>query len=62
MKMGADVMNEEGKAIGSVFDVAPLADVQVAQLILNVDQNDVGSATVEGYDLNLLPLPYELGN
>lgn len=62
MKIGADVMNEEGKAIGSVFDVAQLANVNVAQLLLNVDQSEVSGATVEGYDIRLIPLPYELGN
>lgn len=61
LKIGADLINEEGKAIGSVFDAAPLASCHVAQLILNVEQSEVGSATVEGYDISLIPLPYELG-
>ena len=55
-------MSEEGKAIGTVFDAAPIDNRHVAQLILNVEQSEVGSATVEGYEISLIPLPYELGN
>lgn len=62
LKIGAELMSEEGKAIGTVFDTAPIDNRHVAQLILNVEQSEVGSATVEGYEISLIPLPYELGN
>ncbi|SBS28286.1 tRNA-modifying protein YgfZ [Marinomonas aquimarina] len=62
IKIGSDVLNAEGKAIGSVFDCAPAGPAYVAQLILNVEQDEISDATVEGSTITLLPLPYELGS
>lgn len=62
LAIGAEVVNAEGKTIGSVFDCASLKGKSFAQIILNIDQSEVGDALVDGYSITLLPLPYELGN
>ncbi|WP_425641764.1 YgfZ/GcvT domain-containing protein [Marinomonas gallaica] len=60
--IGSSVANEEDKTIGEIFDVAQIGTVTVAQLILNVDQSDIKSVVSEGKEMQLIPLPYVLGN
>lgn len=62
LTIGKEVVNEESKTIGEIFDVAQIGEVSVAQLILNVDQSDIKNAVSESHDIQLIPLPYELGN
>lgn len=62
LSAGDEVLNEEGKAIGTVFDSASLDDLHVAQILLNIDQEDVEQAQVNNTSVELLPLPYQIGS
>lgn len=60
--IGEPVIGENGNAIGEVFDCASFNDCHIAQVLLNVDQSEAAHATIQGKDIELIALPYELGN
>ncbi|MFD1381888.1 YgfZ/GcvT domain-containing protein [Rhodanobacter aciditrophus] len=60
IQVGSDVLNQEGKTIGQVFDAADAGEAHVAQVILNVDQSEFSEASSDGVPMTLLPLPYTL--
>lgn len=60
LKIGAEVVNAEGKAIGNVFDSAFLKGKSIAQILINIDQSEVSGANVAGTEISLLPLPYQI--
>ncbi|MBM6551387.1 YgfZ/GcvT domain-containing protein [Marinomonas ostreistagni] len=62
LEVDADVVNGEGKTIGSVFASAAIDDLHVAQIMLNIDQEEVDQAFVNDQTVELLPLPYQIGS
>lgn len=60
IQAGSDVVTQEGKTIGQVFETADAGEAHIAQVILNVDQSEFTDASTEGTALTLLPLPYLL--
>lgn len=60
LQRGDDIVNSEGKTIGEVFQTSDTGAVHVAQIILNIDSNELEHATVGDAKIELLPLPYQL--
>ncbi|MBJ7536929.1 CAF17-like 4Fe-4S cluster assembly/insertion protein YgfZ [Marinomonas transparens] len=54
------LLNEAGKSIGQVFNVAYVQDTYVAQVILNVEPDDATHFVLDDKEISLLPLPYRL--
>jgi len=55
-----DITDEQGKNIGQVFAVANIEDVHFAQIILNIEPNEVDKILLGNQEVTLLPLPYSL--
>lgn len=62
LSVGDDINNAEGKTIATVFDHASFNGQHVAQILLNIDQEEVDQALVDDQAVELLPLPYQIGN
>jgi folate-binding protein YgfZ len=55
-----DITDEQGKSIGQVFAVANIEETHLAQIILNVEPNEVDNILLDNQEVTLLPLPYPL--
>ncbi|QUX90891.1 hypothetical protein CYL31_05500 [Marinomonas sp. A3A] len=55
-----DIVDEQGKNIGQIFDFTYIQDTHYAQVILNIDPSDAEKILLDNQEIILLPLPYSL--
>ena len=55
-----DIVDEQGKNIGQIFDFTYIQDTHYAQVILNIDPSDAEKFLLDNQEITLLPLPYSL--
>ncbi|WP_417529214.1 YgfZ/GcvT domain-containing protein [Marinomonas shanghaiensis] len=55
-----DIVDEQGKSVGQVFSSTQIKDTYYAQIILNVEPNEVEQLLLDNKEIILLPLPYAL--
>ncbi|WP_219702332.1 YgfZ/GcvT domain-containing protein [Marinomonas lutimaris] len=55
-----DIVDEQGKNIGQIFDFTYIQDTHYAQVILNIDPSDAEKILLDNQEITLLPLPYSL--
>jgi folate-binding protein YgfZ len=55
-----DITDGQGKTIGQVFAVANIEETYFAQIILNIEPNEMDKILLGNQEVNLLPLPYPL--
>jgi hypothetical protein len=55
-----DITDGQGKTIGQVFAVANIEETYFAQIILNIEPNEMDKILLGNQEVTLLPLPYPL--
>lgn len=55
-----EILDDQGKNIGNVFDAVNIQGGQLAQVILNLDPSEVEHFFLDDKEISILPLPYSL--
>ncbi|MFT4574099.1 MAG: folate-binding protein YgfZ, partial [Marinomonas primoryensis] len=55
-----DITDGQGKNIGQVFAIANIEETYFAQIILNIEPNEMDKILLGNQEVTLLPLPYSL--